>query len=77
MHLHLCLRRQLQGRESLLVHVGARKTGAEVRSCFVVSRAVSVSDSQENEECSLTSSCRGAAITKEIGDKAITELGHA
>ena len=49
--------------------VGARKTGVEVRSCFMVSKAVWASDDQENEECGLASSCRGAAITEKLGIK--------
>ena len=46
--------------------VGARKTGAEVRSCLMVSKAVWASDDQENEECGLASSCRRAAITEKL-----------
>ena len=57
--------------------VGARKTGAEVRSCLMVSKAVWASDDQENEECGLAGSCRGGGNYRKIEDKAIAELGHA
>ena len=40
-----------------------------MRSCLMVSKAVWASDDQENEECGLASSCKGAAITEKLGIK--------